>query len=234
MRCRQPTIIVCAAIGSALLWHAQSGAQVLLATGPDAEVAEDGLQRVDPSIMGVAWVRPDLDLSRYNRIYFMPTVVQFRDVPERRYILGPADDEDSFFVPESRKARLRELFGEAFYEAVGRVKSYELADEVGRDVLVVRGLLTDVISGTPPDVVGNSGFIGTDWVWEANIVLELRDGMSDVVLARTADSQRARCGNGNDRSCPPDAESAFTPRLIQSWSELLVERLEELSDLSSE
>ena len=131
-----------------LLWNAgESGAQVVLATGPDAEVTEDGLHRVDPSIMGAAWVKLDLDLSRYNRIYFMSAAVQFRDVPERKHNLRSMATADSFFVNESRKARLRELFGAAFYEAVGQVESYELSDEVGRDVLIVRGVLTDVIFG---------------------------------------------------------------------------------------
>ena len=226
MRRRLPTIILCATVGLALLWHAEeSGAQAILATGPDAEVTEDGLHRVDPSIMGAAWVRPDLDLSRYNRIYFMPAAVQFRDVAERRHNVRSMANADSFFVSESRQARLRELFGEAFYEAVGEVESYELSDEVGRDVLIVRGLLTDVISGVPPDVGGSVSLQGGyGWIWEANIALELRDSMSDVILARTADRERV------EGSFATGAEAALTPRVIQSWSELLVTRLGELSD----
>jgi len=229
MRCRWPTIIVCAAIGSVLLWHADgSSAQTAVATGPDVEVTEDGLYRVDPSIMGAAWVRSDLDLSGYTRIYFMPVGVQFRDVPNRRHTVRSMETAESFFVSESRKARLRELFGRAFYAAVGRVQSYELSDEVGRDVLIVRGLLTDVISGVPPDVVGSVSVSSIKWIWEANIVLELRDSMSDVVLARTADHERI------DGPFPSGGETALTPRVVQNWSQLLVERIEDLSDLSGE
>ena len=56
-----------AAAGLMLLWYAGgSGAQPILATGPDAEATEDGLHRVDLSIMDDAWVRPDLDLARYT------------------------------------------------------------------------------------------------------------------------------------------------------------------------
>ena len=229
MRRRSLTINLCATVSLALLWHAEeSGAQAILATGPDAEVTEDGLHRVEPSIMGAAWVRSDLDLSQYNRIYFMPAAVQFRDVPERRHNARSMETADSFFVNESRQARLRELFGEAFYEAVGRVESYELSDEAGRGVLIVQGLLTDVISGVPPDVVGSVSTSSIRWIWETNIVLEVRDSMSDVVLARTADRERV------DGSFAVGAEAAVTPRVVQSWSQLLVGRLEELSDLGGE
>ena len=226
MRRRLPTTVLSAAAGLVLLWNAgESGAQAILATGPDAEVTEDGLHRVDPSIMGAAWVRPELDLSRYNRLYFMPAAVQFRDVPEQRHNLRSMATAESFFVSESRQVRLRELFGEAFYEAVGEVESYELSDEVGRDVLIVRGLLTDVISGVPPDVVGSVATTSIRWMWEADIVLELRDSMSDAVLARTANRQRA------DGPYDAGAEVAITPLVAQSWSRLLVRRLEDVSAL---
>jgi len=229
MRHRLPTIILWSTVGSALFWHAEkSGAQAILTTGPDVEVTEDGLHRVDPSILGSAWARPDLDLSRYDRIYFMPVGVQFRDVPNRRHNARSMETADSFFVGEPRKARLRELFGEAFYAAVGRAGAYELSDEVGRDVLVVRGLLTDVISGVPPDIAGSISTSAIRWIWEATIVLELRDSMTDVVLARTADRERI------DGPFASGGETAVTPRVARDWSQLLVERLGELSELSGE
>ena len=65
-------------------------------------------------------------------------------------------------------------------------------------------------------------------MWEANIVLELRDSMSDVVLARTADRERV------DGPFDAGMEAAVTSRVAQSWSQLLVGRLEEVSGLSSE
>lgn len=129
---------------------------------------------------------------------------------------------------EPGKTRLRELFGEALYEAVGGIEAFELSDEAGRDVLIVRGLLTDVISGVPPDVVGSVTTGSIRWIWEANIVLELRDSMSDVVLARTADRERV---NGPFAA---GAEAAVTPRVAESWAQLLVRRIGELSDLSGD
>ncbi len=227
MRCRIEVAILSAAAGLMLLWYAgENRAQPILAIGPDAEVTEDGLHRMDPSIMGAAWVKPDLDLSRYDRIYFMSAVTQFREIVERQYSARTIRNVTEFPVSETVQARLRELFGEVFYEIIEDVESYELTDELGREVLMVRGFLTDVISGIPPELPGSTA-ITVRWVWEANIVLELRDSMSDEVLARTVERLRL--------DGPMDATFVWmlTPRAVRSWSSLLASRLEELSDLST-
>src|SRR5690606_13358146 len=79
-----PTV-VSVAVGLVLWCHAGgSDAQSVLATGADAEITEDGIHRVNPLIMDAAWVKPDLDLSRYTRVFLVHTGVQFRDVPRRR------------------------------------------------------------------------------------------------------------------------------------------------------
>ena len=154
----------------------------------------------------------------------MPIVVQFREIPERRYRNRRFDDRTEFPISDYMRPRLREQFGESFYEAVSGVRSYKLSDELGRDVLIVQGFLTDITSGVPPDVTGSN--IGTvRWALNANIVLELRDSMSDEVVARTVDHQRIEG--------PFDASQvwALTPRIAQGWSAMLVTRLRELSSI---
>ena len=198
-------------------------AQPILATGPDAEVTEDGLHRVDPSIMAAAWVRPDLDLTRYTKILFMPTAVQFREVVDRAYTARSIQTE--FPVSDAMKARLRELWGERFYEDLAEVKSYKMSDEAGHDVLAVQGRLVDVISGVPPDVAAST-ITSVRWAWEVGIILELRDSMSNEVLARTI-SRRREEGIIN-----VSMVWVFTPSMVRRWSLLLCSRLEQLSDLS--
>ena len=118
-----------------------------------------------------------------------------------------------------------ELFGEDFYEAVSNVRSSELSEELGRDVLMIQAFLTDVASGVPPDNTTGFGAV-IRMAWEVSLVMELRDSMSNEILARTVQSQRI---NG-----PMDAGAVFslTPRLTQDWSRQLVRNLDELSDLS--
>ncbi len=191
--------------------------------GPDAEVTEDGLHRVDRSILDAGWVKPDLNLARYTKILFMPTGVSFRAVDDRTYSV--IDTSTVFPISDEMKGRLRTVFRQTFYEELAEIESYEMYDGVGRDVLMVQGFLVDVISGIPPD---DSGVISRDIrrPWEASIVIELRDSMSNDILARTLDRQRA------DGPIAIAAVWDNTRRLIRSWSLLLCRRLEELSDLS--
>ena len=74
MRSNRSSSILSTAASLVFLCHVGvSGAQSIFATGDDADVTEDGLHRVHPSIMEAAWVRPDFDLSNYTRILLMPT-----------------------------------------------------------------------------------------------------------------------------------------------------------------
>ena len=222
---RLPTVIFSVVAGMIFFWYAgESVTQPVLAIGPDAEVTGDGLHRLDTSIMSAAWVSPDLDLSGYNRVFFMPTAVQFREVPERRYNVRTMEHVTEFRVSDRRQLRFRELFGESFRDSVGEVESYELSETLGRDVLMVQGILADVISGVPPVSVGTSSAT-VRMAWEASIILELRDSMSDEVLVRTAFRQRM------DGPFDAGLIGAFTPRVVQGWCRMLIGQLEELSAL---
>lgn len=221
---KQTTILSCVA-GLVLLWHAGGGsAQPLLATGPDAEVTEDGLHRVHPAIMADAWVRPDMDLSGYTRILLMPTAVQFRDVPERRYDPHSATPTTEFPLDDERKEWFRRVWREAVDAEFGREESYELYNGVGADVLVVQAFLVDVVSRIPPDYSGSVVTMVRD-PWVASVVLELRDATTAELLARTVDR---RYGEGL-----LDSGEVWmrTENLLDRWAQVLSERLEQLSDL---
>ena len=226
MRRRIRMTLLSAVAGLMLLWYAGgSGAQLVLKVGPDAEITADGLHRVEGTTIDAVWVRPDLDLSRYTKIYMMPTDIHFREVEDRLYSVRARASETEFPVSDTMKARLRNLFSETFSEELAEVSSYEMSDEVGRDVLMVQGLLIDVISGVPPDIPGSS--VSTiRWAWEASMVIQLRDSMSNDVLARTLVRRRV--------DGPMQAASVWglTGPVVRDWSQLLCSHLEELSDLS--
>lgn len=196
--------------------RAQSNLPILLGAEPNSE----GLYPLDPSIMGTAWVRPDVDFSDYTRV-FATTAVHFRDVPERWHDARTLERAEAFYIDDRRKANLREIFRESFDEALLRARSYERSNDLGRDVLLVQAILTDVISGVPPYIPGST-ITNIGWAWETNIVLEIRDSMSDTVLARTVERKRM--------DGPMDATmvGVLTPLMVNDWTRLLVNRLEEL------
>ena len=225
MRRRIPPAILSAAAGFVLVWYAgASGAQPRLAAGPDADVTEEGLHRVDPSLMVAAWVQPDLDLSNYTRIFLVPTGVQFRAVPDRTYTLRTRDNVAEFPIDDARKEWMRGTWQRVVTAQFAQQVSYEVYEGVGSDVLIVQGFLVDVVSRIPPVTVGSDYTLVSD-PWSANVVLELRDGMTGDLLARTID---LRIGEGLVEA---DSAWAQTTDLLERWAEVLSERLEQLSDL---
>ena len=222
LRLLQVAAVYSATAVFALLWlTGESSSQPVLESGPDVQVTADGLYPVDPSIMPAAWVRPGEDLSGYTRVFFMPTIVQFREGPDRQIEQRRFEGRTEFPVSEIMKPRVTELFGESFHAAISRARSLELSSELGRDVVMVQGFLTDVISGVPPNVAGSN--VGTvRWALDANIVVELRDSMSNEILARTVDHQRIEG--------PFDADEVFSlvPQITRGWAGLLVTRIREL------
>ncbi len=226
MKRRIPTTILSAAAGLVLFWYAGgSGAQPILATGSDADVTEEGLHRVHPSIMEAAWVRPDLDLSRYSRILLMPTGVQFREVAERRYNARTRMSETEFPLSDEKKEWVRGVWRRAVNAKFAQEESYELYDGVGSNVLVVQGFLVDVVSHIPPDSVG-SDFILVSDPWIANVVLELRDGTTAELLARTIDRRNA------EGLMDVGTVWMLTADLVETWAQVLSDRLDQLSDLA--
>jgi len=224
MRRKIPMTIVSVAAGLVLSWHMDgAGAQPRLATGPDAEVTEEGLHRVDPSVMQAAWVRPDLDLSRYERILLVPTAIQFRDVEEHSHDARSRLHESEFPVDDEKKEWLRRVWREAV-DATFAQQSYERYDGVGSDVLVVQGFLVDVVSHIPTDIPGSQYTLITD-PWIVNVVLELRDGTTGELLARTIDRRHA------EGQMDIITVWVLTEDLVERWAEVLSDRLEQLADL---
>ena len=200
------------------------GAQSVLATGSDAEVTDDGLHRINPLIMEAAWIKPDLDLSSYSRIYVVPTAVQFRDVLEKNYDARSRIATTEFPLREGRQEWLREIWQQAV-DARFDATTYDFFDGVATDVLVVQAMLADVVSHIPPPEAGSYYTYVRD-PWVANVLLEIRDGTTGELLGRTNDR---RVGEGMlDR----DTVWLRTEDLLERWAEVIHERLDQLNDLA--
>ena len=225
MKPRISPAILCAAAGFVLLWHAPgSEARFRLATGAYEDVTEEGLHRVHPSVMEAAWVIPELDLSGYTRVFLVPTGVQFRDVSRRTYGLRSRDNVAEFPIDDAKKEWLRGTWQRVVTEQFALQRSFDAYDGVGSGVLIVQGFLVDVVSRIPPVTVGSDYTLVRD-PWSANVVLELRDGTTGDLLARTID---LRTGEG---LLEADSAWAQTPDLLERWAQVIFERLEQLADL---
>ena len=213
---RLPLMVV-STLGIVLLFSGEIRSQPLIALDSESGSTSDGLYHVDPRVMEAAWVRPDLNLSKYTGILIMPTITAFRKV-YGSYNVKSDDGSKGFRVSDVNKDRLSIAFGEAFHEFASQLKPYEIANGAGRNVLLVQGLLVDVISRIPPERSGsNRLFVRRPW--EVTLMVELRDSMSNQLLARSIESQRI------DGVYDVTELPEVTQWATENWSESLLERL---------
>lgn len=184
----------------------------------DVEVTADGLHRVDPSVFDNAWLRPDVDLSRYTHAFIMPSIVLFRDLRPPSHSAWADSARTVFPVSDRMQERLRVTFGESFHKAVSASRDFEITDRLGRDVVLVRGYVTDLATGLPP-TMADADVSSIRWIWEGNLVIELRDSMSDEVLLRIFTRQRV--------DGPVEAERIWSlaPSITGQWSRVMVDQL---------
>ena len=92
---------------------------------------------------------------------------------------------------------------------------------------MVRVGLLDVISRVPPDTIGRSS-IYLDRVGEATLVMELRDSMSNAILARAIDRRAAERSPGTMMESNRVSNRAEVRRLGRKWASIVRSGLETL------
>lgn len=195
-------------------------------TGPDAELSFDGLHKVDNSQADVAWARPDFDISGYTKIWLVGAGIEYRQVKDRGRSTIARSQGGPYFIDDKSRAQFEELVGKVFKEEFEKIEKYELVDEPGPDVLMIRGGLLDVTSYVPPDPIGGRSYIYLSSVGEATLVLELRDSETGTILARSVDRRAAETIGGTFTRSNSVTNSAEARRLIRFWATRLREGLD--------
>lgn len=204
------------------------------ATGPiepklGAEESYDGLREVTNARVSQAWVRPELDLSGYDKILPVNAGVQYRDV-RKAPTRGTASSRSEFPVPPEARQRFEALVSEIFREELQKQDRFSLATEPGPGVLVIVGGLMDVVSNVPPEPIGR-GEIYLSQVGEATLVLELRDSETNTALARILDRRAAEKVSGMTWSNTVN-NTAEVRRLVRAWATRLRTMLETVPALT--
>lgn len=212
--------VVVTLAGLPLLAHVQP----LLETGTDAEITEDGLHRVAVSLMDAAWVLPNLNLARYDSLYLRPTGVSFRAVTGAGNRAGRRIEQTEFPIADQHKLAMRTDFEQVFREEFSAIAANPVSAVPGRRVLMAQGFLVDVVSSLPPDEPGTEYIQNLNW--EATIVLELRDSMSDNIVARTVERERIQ------EIVDSDFVREQIRQLTARWARLLHTRFDELSAIA--
>jgi hypothetical protein len=194
-------------------------------TSPEAEVTYDGLYPVKGGSADAAWARPGADISKYSKIMLQGVGIEYRPGGESGRLYHSRSSNDHFELTEKQKTKFEEIVREAFLKELGESEHFTIVNEVGPDVLLIRGGLLDVISYVPPEPIGRTEVFLSS-VGEATLVLEIRDSVSEAIIARAVDRRAAEnAARGFSRSNPVMNKSEVR-RMAAAWARLLRERLD--------
>lgn len=193
-------------------------------TSAASEMSYDGLYPVKGGTADQAWARPGSDLSQYTKIMLQSVGIEYRPGGESGRLSSVRSRADHFEITDAQKERLKSVVRDAFLVELGQSEHFTVVDEPGPDVLLIRGALLDVVSYVPPEPIGRSE-IYLSSVGEATLVLEIRDAVSEAIIARAVDRRAAEDSFGFRESNRVNNISEVR-RLAKTWARLLRERLD--------
>jgi hypothetical protein len=194
-------------------------------TSATGDMTFDGLFPVKNSRADAAWARPDVDLTMYSKVMLEGVGVEYRPGGESGRSLNSRSTGGPFEVTEEQKDRFEALMREVFLEELGKSEHFTIVSEPGPDVLLIRGALLDVVSYIPPETVGRSE-IYLSRVGEATLVLELRDSITEAILARSVDRRAAEQIGDTLMRTSRVSSATEVRRLARTWARLLRESLD--------
>ena len=195
-------------------------------TSTEAEPTFDGLYPVEGGRMDGAWARPDISVEGYSKIMLEGVGVEYRPGGSTRRTSAATRPESHYAMTPEQKARFEAEMRDAFIDELGKGEHFEIVEEPGPDVLLIRVGLLDVVSYVPPDPVGGRTEIYLSRVGEATLVLEIRESESGATLIRAVDRRAAEDvarGFSNSNRVSNKAEAR---RLARTWGRILREGLD--------
>lgn len=172
--------------------HGAAVALALVAAGAAAqELSFDNLQRVKDAKVAAAYIDPEADFSVFRRVQILEPYVAFQADWQRRQNQPRAGTRvtarDMERIREAASALLKDVFIEALEQGDG----YQVVDEVGDDVLILRPALIDLNVAAPDATSAGRNYSVTASAGAATLYLELFDGASGKIIGRAADRRVA-------------------------------------------
>ena len=206
-----------------------AGSTPTIDTSPEADVTFDGLHEVKGGTADSAWVRPGSNISQYSKIMLQNVGIEYRPGGEAGRTFHSRSQGGPFEVTAKQREAFEREMRDAFREELAKSERFELVDEAGPEVLLIRGALLDVVSYVPPETAGRSE-VFLSRVGEVTLVLEIRDSITQTAFVRAVD-RRAAETSGELRASNRVTNRSEVRRLAKSWARLLRTRLDEFAKL---
>jgi hypothetical protein len=201
---------------------------VLVFATPPVAFAEDAttslfsnLAPVEGASVAMAYIDPEADFSAYKRIKMLDTFVAFESGWLRNQRRGSRSNRVSANDMERIKTDVSTMFNEVLAAQLEADDGFEIVDETGDDVLLIRAAIID-LDVTAPDTMsaGRSRTFSAS-TGAATLYIELFDSVSGQIIGRAADRQAVRRAGGRVTWSNRVTNSAEARRMFTTWANTL-------------
>jgi hypothetical protein len=201
-------------------------AGISTAQAEDALELFENLVPVDDSKVAMAYIDPNADFTVFKRVKILDTFVAFRSGWERDQRRGTRGVRISANDMERIKRDVAVLFQDVFTEVLEADDGFEVVDEAGDDVLLLRPAIID-LDITAPDVMGAGRSTSyTASAGSATLYFELYDSVSGQILGRAADRRTVRNPGNTITWANRVSNTQDARRMFRGWATLLREFLD--------
>jgi hypothetical protein len=155
------------------------------------DVSFDGLVQTEADEFKLVYVDPDIDFSVYNKFIPGPASFQFRAVKKTSTATARRNNTNEFWISDKDKQKLSDVVSSIFADELAKSEIFTETTEPGPDTLIIRGVLHDLVSHVPPELVGR-GEIYLSSVAEATLIIEALDSLSGEVIYRGIERRAAQ------------------------------------------
>jgi len=170
----------------------------------DEETAQpkQGLYLVEGTKVGIAYVHPDFNLAKYNRILVGPLAFSLEESnkkaeKKRRSMCSKSIDKlactrrNSFTIDEDDKNKLADLFAEIMAQHMEKAPPIEMVAELSAGVLVFQPTIVDIDLTAPRESFGQTALSGVYTQSSGSITLvgQFFDGGTGELIAHIVDQQ---------------------------------------------
>jgi hypothetical protein len=192
------------------------------------QVTEDGLHLVPDGKLAVVYADPEADLSYYSKVHLVDAYVAFKknwERDQRRNSVSSARRINSKDI-ERIKTTLAQEFHDVFKTEL-ETHGYELVDEPGDDVMIVRPAIINLDVNAPDVPSAGMSRTYTASAGEMTLYIELIDSVTGDVFAKALDRRFDNARGGFYTWSNSVTNRAAAMRILKGWAVILREALDE-------
>ncbi len=199
---------------------------VIAAKNAAPQVSEDGLHLVKQTKTRLIYKRPDATFTQFKRVAILDCTIQFSKDWLRDYNRSQSDpsrrigDKDL----ERAKASLSTEFKKIFTDELATKGGYQISENAGPDVLVLRPALVNIQVSAPDLMTAGRSTTFVQASGAMTLYLELWDSSTNTILARVMDASASNDSFAQRSNSVTNMAAANS--MMRAWARELRERLD--------